>query len=372
MAILYVLSTETYSGKTAVCIGLGLRMRADGYSVGYMKPVNTSAVLRAGQPYDEDVAFIKEAFQLPEPMDVLAPVQLTPQRIESMMTGGDPLEFAERLVAAARAVRANHDVVIMEGGSNLREGYVVNLAPPDLARLADEAGGDARALAVVRYEDARSVDHFLAAQKRLGDTLLGVVANAVPALHLQFAETILRQYLEERGIPVFAVLPRQRILQATTIGELADGLGAEILVHADMIEELVENLMVGAMGVDQALRYFRRRANKAVITGGDRSDIQSAALETSTRCLILTGNLHPSAAILSRAEELGVAVLLAPQDTLSAIEVAESYFGRSRFQQRAKIDAFYQMLTERFDFDRLYAALGLTGGVTSPLRPNSS
>lgn len=359
MATLYVLSTETYSGKTAVCIGLGLRMREDGYSVGYMKPVNIGAALQAGQPYDEDVVFMKDVLELPEPLEVLAPVQLTGQRIQALLTGGDATEFDEHLREAYRIVRDNHDVVIMEGASNLREGYVVDLAPPDLARIAMEAGSDAMALAVIRYDDARSVDHFLAAQKRLGAVLGGVVVNSVPTIHMEFAEGTLRNYLEDRGIPVFAVLPRQRLLQATTVGELADGLGAEILVRADKRDELVESLMVGAMGVDQALRYFRRRANKAVITGGDRSDIQSAALETSTKCLILTGNLHPSAAILSRAEETGVAVLLAPQDTLSAIEIADSYFGRSRFLQRAKIETFNQLLVERFDFDRLYQMLGL-------------
>ena len=359
MATLYVLSTETYSGKTAVVIGLGLRMRDDGFSVGYMKPVNTNAVLQAGQPYDEDVVFIKQIFDLPEPLDVLAPVQLTPQRIQSLLAGGDPAEFAERLRVAYRQVRAGHDLVLMEGASSLREGYVVDLAPPDLARIAGEEGSDAKALAVIRYDDARSVDHFLAAQKRLGHVLMGVVINAVPTVHMEFAETVLRDYLERKGIPVFAVLPRQRILQATTVGELAEGLGAEILVRPDLRDELVENLMVGAMGVDQALRYFRRRANKAVITGGDRSDIQSAALETSTRCLILTGNLHPSNAILSRAEEAGVAVMLAPQDTLAAIEIAESYFGRSRFQQTAKIEAFRKLMEERFDFGRLVEGLGL-------------
>lgn len=358
MATLYILSTETYSGKTAVCIGLSLRMQRDGHSVGYMKPVNTGAVLHAGQPYDEDVVFIKELFGLPEPLEVLAPVQLTPQRIEALMTGGSPDEFRQRLVEAYRTVRANHNVVLLEGASNLREGYVVNLAPPDLARLGEDM--NAQAVAVVRYEDARSVDHFLAARQRLGDALIGVVANAVPTLHLEFAETHLRDYLESRGIPLLAVLPRQRLLQATTIGELADGLNAEILVHADMRDELVETLMVGAMGVDQALHYFRRRANKAVITGGDRSDIQSAALETSTKCLILTGNLHPSSAILARAEESGVAVLLAPQDTLTAIEIADSYFGRSRFLQRAKIETFGKMLDDRFDYARLYKTLGLS------------
>ena len=58
------------------------------------------------------------------------------------------------------------------------------------------------------------------------------------------------------------------------------------------------------------MTYFRRKPNKAVITGGDRADIQLAALETSTRCLILTGNLYPSPAVLNRAEELCVPVLL--------------------------------------------------------------
>ena len=361
MATLYVLSTETYSGKTAVCVSLGLRMRDDGFDVGYMKPVNMGAVLQAGQPHDEDVVFMKDVLGLPEPLETLAPVQLTAQRIQALLMGeASGGSFAERLRQAYRAVHEQHDVVILEGASNLREGYVVDLAPPDLARIAREAGSEARGLAVIRYDDARSVDHFLAAQKRLGDTLLGVVVNNVPAVHMEFAETVLRDYLENRGIAVFAVLPRQRILQATTVGELADGLGAEILVRADLRDELVENLMVGAMGVDQALRYFRRRANKAVITGGDRSDIQSAALETSTKCLILTGNLEPAGVILARAEEAGVAVMLAPQDTLTAIEIAESYFGRSRFQQRAKIDAFRQLMDQRFDLARLYEALGLT------------
>lgn len=359
MATLYVLSTETYSGKTAVCVSLGLRMHDDGFDVGYMKPVNMGAVLHAGQPHDEDVLFMKEVLGLPEPLETLAPVQLTAQRIQALLMGESAGGFAERLRDAYRTVHDRHDVLIMEGASNLREGYVVDLAPPDLARIASEAGSNARGLAVIRYDDARSVDHFLAAQKRMGDALLGVVVNSVPALHLEFAETVLRDYLEHKGIAVFAVLPRQRILQATTVGELADGLGAEILVRADLRDELVENLMVGAMGVDQALRYFRRRANKAVITGGDRSDIQSAALETSTKCLILTGNLEPSGAILARAEEMGVAVMLAPQDTLAAIEIAESYVGRSRFQQQAKIDAFRRLMEERFDFVRLYQTLGL-------------
>jgi dethiobiotin synthetase len=42
MATLYVASTETFVGKSAVCIGLLRRMQRDGFNVGYMKPVSVS------------------------------------------------------------------------------------------------------------------------------------------------------------------------------------------------------------------------------------------------------------------------------------------------------------------------------------------
>ena len=59
---------------------------------------------------------------------------------------------------------------------------------------------------------------------------------------------------------------------------------------------------------------------KALITGGDRSDIHLVALETATRCLILTGNLRPMPEVVRRAEELGVPVLLVRQNTLEVVE----------------------------------------------------
>jgi BioD-like phosphotransacetylase family protein len=87
-----------------------------------------------------------------------------------------------------------------------------------------------------------------------------------------------------------------------------------------------------------------------------------AALETSTRCLILTGNIMPNPMILTRAEEAGVPVLLCRQDTLTAVEIVNEYFGRSRFQQRPKIERFSAMLEQYLHFGRLYQALGITLG----------
>ena len=49
MATLYVVSPETYSGKSALCVGLGRHFRREGYAIGYMKPVSRTARREAGR-----------------------------------------------------------------------------------------------------------------------------------------------------------------------------------------------------------------------------------------------------------------------------------------------------------------------------------
>ena len=354
MATLYVTSSETFSGKSALCIGLGKRFQRDGLKVGYMKPVNTLAESRAGGPYDADVEFAKQTFDLPEPVDTLSPVAITPQQAEAILKGEDSTDYEARLLAAWRQVCRDRDVTILDGGYSLREGYMVGLPSPYVASLLQ-----AKAITVARYKERQAVDQILTAKKRLGDNLIGAVINVLPRQRMEFAQTVLKPFLEARGVTVFGCLPRERLLLAVSIGELVEGLDAEVLCCPDRMDDLVEHLMVGAMTVDSALSYFRRRPNKAVITGGDRSDIHLAALETNTRCLILTGNLHPSPLILSRAEDADVPILLARRDTLSTVEIAEQFFGRSRFQQDKKVERFCKILDEKFDFDALYRALGL-------------
>jgi BioD-like phosphotransacetylase family protein len=114
------------------------------------------------------------------------------------------------------------------------------------------------------------------------------------------------------------------------------------------------------MGVDQALPRIRRIPSpKAVITGGDRADIQWAALETTVACLVLTGHLRPQPEVLRRAEELGVPVLLARQNTMETVEAIERVFGKTRLGQPEKLARFEALMAEHFDFARLYKELGI-------------
>jgi BioD-like phosphotransacetylase family protein len=353
MANLYVTSAETFSGKSAVCIGLGMRFRADGFKAGYMKPVNVNCRLREGLPYDDDIIFAKEVFAMEEPPTLIGPVALTPAKLEQQLRGPD-MDYTPRFVDAFKRLSDNRDVMVLEGGRSWREGYVTGLPVKKVAELSG-----AKILLVLKYDDTLLADRALAAQDHFGESLMGVMINETPWAILDQVRKSIVPYLTRHNLPVLGVLPKDIMLAAPTVAELASGLKAEVLCNADHVGKLVEHMMVGAMSVESALTYFQRKPNKAVITGGDRADIQLAALETSTRCLILTGNLYPSPAVLNRADEVGVPVLLADMDTMTAIEIVERFLGRGRVQLPQKVERFSALLKEFFNFPLLYDNLGL-------------
>ena len=82
---IYVTSTQNFSGKSALCVALMRRFERDGFWIGYMKPVSTSARMVGAEVIDEDAQFIKEAFGLKESLKALSPVILTDQKVAELL-----------------------------------------------------------------------------------------------------------------------------------------------------------------------------------------------------------------------------------------------------------------------------------------------
>ncbi|MFB0517439.1 MAG: phosphotransacetylase family protein [Candidatus Neomarinimicrobiota bacterium] len=352
MTSLYVVSNETFSGKTAIITGLMEHLRKEGFETGYMKPVSTTPRVAGRRVADTDAQFIKDTFDLAAPLSRIVPVKLTESFVEKAFRG--ERDLAARVKTVFNGLSADTDILFVEGGGDLAEGSLFGLSAPEVAELLDLP-----VLIVIRYKSRLTGDNILLARRILGERLVGAVVNSIPGRELDLFSDTGVPILEEHGIPIMGLLPRNRLLTAATVGELADGINGEILIGEDYSDALVENLTIGAMGVDNALAHFRRKPNKAVITGGDRPDIHLAALETSTRCLILTGNLHPSPLIVTQAEEKGVPIILSPQSTLETVETINQFFGRTRFHQAQKLEQFQEIFEANFDFDRLYQVLGL-------------
>ena len=130
-------------------------------------------------------------------------------------------------------------------------------------------------------------------------------------------------------------------------------------VGEDRLDLMVETLTVGAMNVNSALEYFRKGKNMAVITGSDRTDLQLAALESSTNCLILTGHSPPQELILARAKDLEIPILSVNLDTLTTVEIVDQAFGTVRLHEAIKVQCVQSLIEEHFDLDKLLSKIGM-------------
>ncbi|MEW6566618.1 MAG: phosphotransacetylase family protein [Chloroflexota bacterium] len=355
MNALYVTSVEPFIGKTALCLALGRRLQQDGYRVGYLKPMSVQPWRTPeGTWADEDAAFVRSALGLEVALEEMAPVIVTSIALRQRLKGAAE-DLLERIQRAAARAGEGKDVLLLEGGSSLREGYTMGLSN---VRLAEVLG--APVLVLVRYRTEMQVtDDALASRARLGKLMQGVILNRVPQEAMQYVEHHARPFLEREAVHVLGVLPSVARLSALTVGELIRRLEAQVLTRNVNHQALVENFSVGAMTIDAALTRFRRQPNKAVITGGDRTDIQLAALETSTVALILTGNLQPSPLVLQQAEALGVAVLLVRQNTIDAVNQIEAAYGKTRLAEPEKLEEFIRLTAEHVNLSAIYQALGL-------------
>jgi uncharacterized protein len=345
-------STEAYSGKSATVLGIAHQLKLQGLDIGFGKPLGNCWEGEQTPAVDDDVRFVSEILNLPP--DRLQPTVLflDDVTIQRRVQGLDTTNYQNILRQYTQAQET--DLLVLEGPGNLEEGTLFDLALEQMSSLLD-----AKVLLVARFHSLLVVGSLMSAKRRLGDRLLGVLINDIPEDRLTEVTDTVQPCLEKHGIPVLGLMPRNALLRSVSVGELRHQLKAEVLCRQDRMDLMVESLSIGAMNVNSALKYFRRGRNMAVVTGGDRIDIQLAALETSTQCLILTGQMPPTAAVISRAEDLEIPILSVDLDTLTTVEIVDRAFGRVRVHEPLKVNCINQMMADYFDTQRLLADLGL-------------
>ena len=349
---LLVSSLEASTGKTAIALALA-RLESDSddssHTVGYMKPRGTRLESNVGKTLDEDPFLARELLDFEAEIHDMEPIVYSPTFIEQVIRGREePDELHDRVQEAYETLASECDRLFVEGGGTLDIGGIIDLTDADVAELLD-----ARVVLVATYESPADVDRITTAARTFGNRLSGVVFNNVSEAAYDELETDIVPFLDGRGISTYGILPREQTLAGVTVEELADELGATTLVDDDS-DSHIERFTVGAMGADSALRHFRRTKNAAVITGGDRSEIHTAALEApGVRCLVLTGGHRPSGTILGQATERGVPVLSVQTDTLTTVERAEDIVQSGRTRSRQTVEEMESLLTEYADIDRL-------------------
>lgn len=347
MKILYGMGLRG-AGKTALLLGLALQWRAQGLRVSYFKPVGAGGQ----EGPDGDALMMRQVLGLQFSPAALNPVQAGPFYLSGLAQDNGR---RERIQAALAEVGRDADVVIAAGGVTPYAGFSLGLDDVSLAALLS-----AVPLLVARVEDDYALDQalfLLARMREAGLKPAGLIFNNVRHPLLAKVHGVYRPLVERAGYPVAGIVPERPEVTAPTVAEFRDALGAEVLAGAESLDRVVEDVLVGAMNLEGALRYMRRSPNKAVILGGDRSDLALAALETSTSVLILTGGLYPDVRVLGRAAEQGVPVLLVGLDTYTTIEKLHAVTRRIRPEDSRAIDLARQNVQQYVDWRRILQAL---------------
>ena len=352
--VLLIGSCEPFSGKSALVLGIAKKIISSQKKIRLGKPLATCIELTnlPSMAYegliDDDVKFISSTLGIEEKylissVGLLDNISAEKRIINKDLLPGRGFEQIKELI------RDDFEGLnILEAAGSLNEGLVYGLSLPQLAKELDS-----KVIVVNLWEDSKSVDALLDAKRQLKEHFAGVVLNAVFPNEVDNIKKTIIPSLNDLGIEVFGVMPKSPLLRSVTVGELVRRLEAKVICCNDKNQLLVETLSIGAMGVNSAMEFFRRRRNMAVVTGADRTDIQLAALEASTQCLILTGIGDPLPQLIHRAEELEVPILKVDIDTLSTVEVIEQAFGHVRLHESIKASYAIQLVQENVNINRI-------------------
>lgn len=326
MVTVYVATREKGSGNTSVCSSIGKLVLDAGKKPGYLKPVIT-----AGNEGDAEV--VKNVLSLDEPVEVLSPV----------INGGN---IAAGLKKAVAKVSRGKDIVIIDGS-------------PEQYRSSSDIAKELNAKLLIVESYTEDISKAIVDYKGFGPSLIGVIINKVPGKRTDKVTSEVAEQLAEAGIKYLGAIQEDRALSALTIGELAACIDGSFIHGEEKSDDLIENLMLGAMTVDSGPEYFGRKENKATIIRSERPDMQLAAISTSTKCLVLTGETPLKSAVMIKAEKKEIPVITTSEGSAEIMKHVEALLANPGPNQISKLVRFEKLMKQSVDCNILSKELGL-------------
>lgn len=312
------------SGKTTIIYGLMRVLSGLGYESSYFKPVSRG-VQKVGPDEwaDNDVLAMKDGFDMKEDISVISPLVIGESFLE--LSSEQP-DLLGRIQSSYEKLSRDRDVTFIE---SLRAPHYLSSIGLSAIDVAERLRCEVIQIAGGGYDEM--VDEAIYYRDRFaerGIDTMGVIFNMVPMHLMERVKKFHTDFLRDKGIDVLGVIPDRHELISTTILDISTVLNAEVLEGHDHLNNLVQDVLIGAMGVEAAVKWLRRSKRPVIITGGDRTELLLTSLELKPSGIILTGNLYPAMKVLTKAKEKGVPILLVPADTFSTAEKLWKLHGR--------------------------------------------
>jgi len=357
---IYLATTEPYSGKSLVSLGITELLLRKTSRVGVFRPVISAA---SHEEQDKNIDLLLSHYNL----DLAYEDTYAFLRSEvGELTAHDRYdEMMDRIIEKYRAMEDRCDFVLCIGSDlegvgamfefDINADIAKNLGAPVL--LVGTAAGRDTPTAVNTV--ALTVDHYL----ELGSQVFGVIVNRAAEDEVDALKAALETELGDR-LSFISVIPTNKALGSPTVHEVAQHLDATVLFGRSRLDRLMYEYLIIAMQLPNYLSHLTD--NALLITPGDRADVILSALQAhqSDRYPQLAGILlsteqRPPESVckLLRGLDNLVPILSVESDTLETARQVSSVRSYLTSENRAKIDLSLELFEKYVDVDALSARI---------------
>lgn len=356
----FIAATRQNDGKTTTSLGLIAALQKKFPRIGYIKPVGQRFVEIEEQKIDEDSVLMDSVYRLNCPLVDMSPIAVEPAFTRKYLQSANNEALVKKIQGSFDRVAWEKDFVLCEGSGHAGVGSVFDLSNAQVAKILG-----AKVIIVSSGGIGKPIDEVSLNQalfQREGVEIIGVIINKVHEEKIPEITRFVRSGLKRKGLELLGVLPHQEILSQPTVGLIAEELRAEILNPPASLNTLVDDVVVGAMGAQNALQYFKRGV--LLITPGDREDILLAAgamtipgNAENMAGIVLTGGLRPSESVLKALRTMPIPVLIAKADSYQVASKVHDTIVKTRPADAEKISLIRDIVAKHINVKKIIESL---------------
>jgi BioD-like phosphotransacetylase family protein len=356
----FIAATRQNDGKTTTSLGLIAALQKNFPRVGYIKPVGQRFVEIEEQKIDEDTVLMDAVYQMNCPLVDMSPIAVEPDFTRKYLQAANNEALVKKILKAFDRVAWEKDFVLCEGSGHAGVGSVFDLSNARVAKLLG-----AKVIIVSQGGIGKPIDEIALNQalfEKEGVEIIGVILNKVVGEKIDYVSDFARRGLKRKGLDLLGVIPHEQILSNPSIDLIREELHAELLNNPPTLNTLVDDVVVGAMGAHNAMKFFKRGV--LLITPGDREDILLAAgamtspqSEEKLAGIVLTGGLRPSANVLKALQAMPVAVMLAQADSYEVASKVHNLTVKTRPTDGEKISLIRDIVAKNVNLKKILQSL---------------
>ena len=329
MKTIVVTSLNPKDGKTSCALGLTESLNNKGYK-------STCIELFNSNNESIETSFIK---------------QLHPNHIGSFPYNLS-LENKNEILEDINKFKDTTDYLIIDAPS-------LNETPHEITKFLIEIP-EISIVLIIKLETTDSIatiqEKLNNASKITENNISGVIFNSVPKYSERGLESHIVELTKNSTISVLGSIPQSRTMKGITSSNILD-ITEGILTAEHPIEyyesKIIERIMIGGMVLGSGKEYFNRFNNKAVVVRGNRPDIQMAAINNNTSCLIFTGEHTITDYIKYHASEEEIPIISVNASTHETLNLISSQFIQLNLLHKSKIEHLSKLIDQQVIIDNL-------------------